>query len=54
LIDNQIYYHGKQMTFINSNKLKPVCINRNTIVYLSDQGRGLGFYTVRELKIPLK
>jgi hypothetical protein len=51
LINNQIYYNNKQVTFDKSNKLKPTLINHKTILYLSDYDRGIGFYTFRKITI---
>ncbi len=50
LINNRIYYSG-QLINGNDHKLKPLLINNNMIVYLSDKGRGIGFYAMR--KIPM-
>lgn len=50
--DNQIFYNNKQLTFDKSNKLKPILINKEIILYLSDYERGIGFYSFR--MIPLK
>lgn len=47
--DNQIFYNKKQLTFDKSNKLKPMMVNDNTIFYLSDYDRGIGFYTLRKI-----
>ncbi|MFT7250605.1 MAG: hypothetical protein ACI9FW_000318 [Flavobacterium sp.] len=49
LINNQIYYNNKQLTFDKSNKLKPTLINHKTILFLSDYDRGVGFYTFRKI-----
>lgn len=49
--DNQIFYNNKQLTFDKSNKLKPILINKEIILYLSDYERGIGFYSFR--MIPL-
>ena len=51
LKNNQIFYHKKQLTFDNSNKLKPVLFNGKVVVYLSDYDRGNGFYTFRKIII---
>lgn len=51
LIDNQIYYNNKQLTFDKSNKLKPTLIDNKTILFLSDYDRGIGFYTLRKIAI---
>ncbi|WP_445453229.1 glycosyltransferase family 87 protein [Flavobacterium sp. 25HG05S-40] len=49
LKDNQIFYNNQQLTFDKSHKLKPILIDNNTILYLSDYNRGIGFYTLREI-----
>lgn len=51
LKDNQVFYGKKQLTFENSNKLKPLLINAKTIIYLSDYDRGIGFYTLRRIDL---
>jgi hypothetical protein len=51
LIDNQIYYKGRQITQGNDSKLKPSILDGHSIMYLSDKDRGLGFYNIRILKI---
>lgn len=51
LINNQIYYNNKQLTFDKSNKLKPTLIDNKTILFLSDYDRGIGFYTFRKITI---
>ncbi len=49
---NQIYYKRKQITYTPDHKLKPMLINGDTIIYLSDENRGVGMYTLRKLKLP--
>jgi hypothetical protein len=51
LKDNQVFYNNQQLTFDKSNKLKPILIDNKTILYLSDYERGIGFYTLRAIKI---
>jgi hypothetical protein len=51
--DRQIWYKGKQMTSGPDRKEKPMLINNEYIVYLSDRDRGVDFYTLRRLAIPL-
>ncbi|AUC77157.1 glycosyltransferase family 87 protein [Olleya sp. Bg11-27] len=51
LLDNQIYYNKKQITFSNTNKLNPVLIDDEKIIFLSDEQRGIGFYTLKEINI---
>lgn len=50
LINNQVFYKGKQLTFDNGNKKKPLLVD-DAIVFLSDYGRGIGFYTLRKIDI---
>lgn len=57
LSNNQILYKEKQVTFTNDNKSKPVVLNGNIILYLSDKGKGFHFYTLRYIpldKTPFK
>jgi hypothetical protein len=49
--NNQLYYKGKKITNTADRKLKPEMMNDNTIIYLSDKNRGVGFYTLRKLKL---
>jgi hypothetical protein len=51
--DEQIWYKGRQMTSGPDRKEKPMLINNEYIVYLSDKDRGVDFYTLRQLTIPL-
>lgn len=51
IIDNQIYYNNTQITFEKSNKLKPILIDNKTIFFLSDYGRGIGFYSFRKIEL---
>ncbi len=46
LIDNQIFYQNKQLTFGKDNKLKPAIINDHILIYLSDINKGIGFYSL--------
>ena len=46
LIDNQIFYKNKQLSFGKDNKLKPAIINDHTLIYLSDINKGIGFYSL--------
>jgi hypothetical protein len=49
LRNNQIFYHGRQLTTTTDSKKKPMLINGSFILYLSDKNRGPGFYTLRKL-----
>jgi hypothetical protein len=51
LINGQIFYKGNQITNSNDKKLKPMLLNSDAIVYLSDKDNGIGFYNLRILKI---
>lgn len=53
LQDEQIWYKGRKMTTGSDRKKKPTLINNEYIVYLSDKDRGVDFYTLRQLTIPL-
>ncbi len=46
LINNQVFYKNKQLTFDTSNKLKPAFINNSQLIYLSDANKGIGFYSL--------
>jgi hypothetical protein len=50
LKNNQIFYKNKQLTFDKGNKLKPILIDNQSILFLSDFGRGIGFYNIQEIK----
>lgn len=52
LHENQVFHDGRQVTFENSNKRKPLFLDGKTLLYLSDQGRGIGFYTLRKITLP--
>lgn len=47
---HQVFYNKRQLTFDNSKKRKAILLNHKTLLYLSDQGRGIGFYAIRKLK----
>jgi len=47
LQDNQLFYNGVQLTFGNDRKKQPVLLKSGEILYLSDRGRGVGFYGLR-------
>ncbi len=54
LVDNQIYYKNTQLTFNQSNKVKPILVDNKVIIYLSDNNRGLGFYTLKQIKLTIE
>ena len=49
--ENQIVSKFRKLTFDKSNKLKPMLIDDKTVLYLSDYGRGIGFYTLRKIEL---
>jgi Glycosyltransferase family 87 len=51
IVDNQIVFNGRRLTNSRSKKIKPMLINNDTIVFLSDYNKGRGFYTLRYLPI---
>ena len=48
---NQIILKNNMVTFDNSHKVKPLLVDGKTVIYLSDYGRGIGFYTLRTLNL---
>jgi hypothetical protein len=53
IIDNQIYYSTKQLTFEYSNKKKPMRISENEEVFVSDNNSGIGFYDLRKIELEI-
>lgn len=51
--NNQIYWGNQQLTHSVDMKKKAVLVNKNTIIYLSDKNRGVGFYTLRKITLPI-
>lgn len=51
LKNNQIFHNNKQLTFDKSNKLKPILINDEIVVFLSDYNKGIGFYSLRKITL---
>lgn len=51
---NQIYYRGTQLTFSDDLKKSPAVLNDSVILYLSDKGKGKGFYTLRTLPVDIR
>lgn len=49
--ENQVLSKNRILTSDKSNKLKPILIDNKTILYLSDYGRGIGFYTLRKINL---
>jgi hypothetical protein len=48
---NQIYVNKEQVTFDQSNKLKPNLLKDGSIVFLSDHNRGIGFYNLLKIQL---
>ena len=51
LLHNQIYFKNRQVTDSPDKKLKPMLMNGDTIVYLSDKDSGIGFYNLRIISL---
>lgn len=51
IIANQVYVNGQPITHSNSFKKKAILVNQNQVLYLSDQGRGIGFYQLRQIHV---
>ena len=51
VVNNQVYYQGRQMTDNKGQKKQPMLLNNDEILYLSDEGRGVGFYILRRVKM---
>ncbi len=51
LKNNQIYINNKEIDLPKSNKKKAIIINENTLVFLSDNNRGYGFYTLKKYSL---
>jgi hypothetical protein len=49
LRNNQIYYKGVAITSSPDWKAKPRLLDGRMILYLSDEDRGIGFYTLRQI-----
>jgi len=47
ILDNQIFYKGRPLTTGRDNKIKARVLDDESILYLSDKGKGIGFYTPR-------
>jgi len=51
LIRNAVYFRGKLIRTEPGHKLNPVIIDGRKLLYLSDHGRGIGFYTLRKIDL---
>ncbi len=52
ILDNQLFYQDRQLTHSSDNKKKAMMINSKEIIYLSDKGKGIGFYAIRKINAP--
>lgn len=48
---NQIFWANKQLTHSADLKKRVALMNGNSIIYLSDKNRGVGFYTLRKINL---
>ncbi len=48
----QIFWRGQQLTYSTGQKRRPALLNERYFIYLSDEGRGVGFYTLRKRRLP--
>jgi hypothetical protein len=51
IANDQIFFNGKQLTYGPDNKSKVSVINKNSLIYLSDKGKGIGFNTLRVISL---
>jgi hypothetical protein len=51
LVRNAVYIRGKLIRTETGHILKPVVIDGKWLLYLSDHGRGIGFYTLRKIDL---
>lgn len=49
--NNQVFYKDKKMTESSDNKINVSVLDNNSILYLSDKGKGIGFYSIRVIAI---
>jgi len=52
IIDDQLYFGNQRLSDSKSRKKRPLRLNKREVIYLSDEGRGVGFYTIRKLQLP--
>ncbi len=50
LKNGQVFFQNRQITHSASRKRQPFRLNQNEIIYLSDEKRGVGFYTLWRLE----
>jgi len=51
IVNNQVFYNNKQLTSGKDNKLKPAIVNDNTLLYLTDIKKGIGFYNLHKISL---
>lgn len=51
LKNGQVFYQNRQITDSPARKRSPLRLNQHEILYLSDEKRGVGFYTLRRVKM---
>lgn len=49
--NNQVFYQEKQITLSSDKKIKACILDSHSILYLSDKGKGIGFYTIRVIPV---
>ncbi|HEX6913867.1 MAG TPA: glycosyltransferase family 87 protein [Chitinophagaceae bacterium] len=50
--DNQVMLNGKKITSGGDLKKSAFLLDEQTVIYLSDKNRGIGFYTIRMMQVP--
>ncbi|MCB9291865.1 MAG: DUF2029 domain-containing protein [Lewinellaceae bacterium] len=48
----QVFWKGSQLTCSRSQKRRPALLGEHYVLYLSDEGRGVGFFTLRKIRLP--
>lgn len=48
----QVFWNGRQLTHSTGQKRSPALLGGHFVLYLSDEGRGVGFFTLRKIRIP--
>lgn len=52
ICDHQVYYQNKPLTRSSGKKQQPCRLNGDEVIFLSDEKRGVGFYTLRRMVLP--
>lgn len=50
--NGQVHFNGNAITASKSRKRLPMRLNAQEFLYLSDEGRGVGFYALRKQRLP--